>query len=644
MEDILKYFKEGVMAFWCEHDYTWLCENWEMLIDSGFLIWGWAVLGGLLTGIWKGVKWLWKWRRDRKLESVLRPHYSYAEVKEATRYYITTRGQSISPTDHDESNKLIPRQDLLDLFIDEVFLPSGDHKKFYAILGGAGMGKTTFFINLVLRYRHRLSWQFWRRKNPILLLPLADPKCLERIKKIEEPKDVILLLDALDEDPAVRNQGYAERLDAIVEATQDFRTVLLSSRTQFFPDESQEPGITKIGKHGPSGGMQKFEKIYIAPFSKKDIRKYLALRFPWWKHSTRRKAHKIVERTENVMVRPLVLSYIKALINLRGSNSLYHIYERIIQDWIERESNKPAVASRSDFKENLHQFSIKIAEELLARFRSNQGSFIPESEFEALAAEYNLGLNDLEMKSRSLLNRNAVGEYKFAHKSIWEYFLMQSISSNPQLYLTQNHDGFDMLSFFLKERGLTFLTNMVIVVGDDQVPTFEIGRYPVTQGEWEVVMGTNPSHFKGGPRLPVEQVSWNDAEDFIQKLNKKTGQNYRLPSEKEWKYAAKGGRRSQDYKFAGSNRLTEVGWYRQNSGDRPHPVGEKAPNELDLYDMSGNVWEWCQDIYQVNINNRVIRGGSWFDSGRGCHISNRVQDVPRDHRDIFIGFRLARTP
>jgi len=126
--------------------------------------------------------------------------------------------------------------------------------------------------------------------------------------------------------------------------------------------------------------------------------------------------------------------------------------------------------------------------------------------------------------------------------------------------------------------------------------SFSIGKYEVSQEEWEAVMGSNPSYFKGAKR-PVEKVSWNDCQAFIRKLNELTGRSFRLPTEAEWEYAARGGNKSIGDKYAGGDNLGSVAWYEDNSGGTTHNVGTKSPNELGLYDMSGNVWEWCQDWY-----------------------------------------------
>ena len=184
------------------------------------------------------------------------------------------------------------------------------------------------------------------------------------------------------------------------------------------------------------------------------------------------------------------------------------------------------------------------------------------------------------------------------------------------------------------------------------VSSFCMGKYEVTQKEWKAVMGSNPSKFKGD-NLPVENVSWNDCQDFIRKLNSLTGKSFRLPTEAEWEYAARGGNKSQGYKYSGSNKLDNVGWYYDNSGSTTHEVGTKLPNELGLYDMSGNVWEWCNDwkgdyssdsqtdpTGPSSASYRVLRGGSWNYVSALSRVSNRFNfRTPGSHGDI--GFRLV---
>ena len=204
--------------------------------------------------------------------------------------------------------------------------------------------------------------------------------------------------------------------------------------------------------------------------------------------------------------------------------------------------------------------------------------------------------------------------------------------------------------------------------------SYYIGKTEVTQALWQAVMGSNPSGFKGAD-LPVECVSWDDCQEFIQKLNSLTGRNFRLPTEAEWEFACRGGNNSRGYKYSGRNKLGSVAWYNGNSGgkthsvgtflwggfsaptgdsgSKTHPVGTKTPNELGIYDMSGSVWEWCNDWYgsytansQANPtgpqsgSGRVRRGGSWFNDARSCRSSNRNGNYPPD-RCNFLGLRLA---
>ena len=158
-------------------------------------------------------------------------------------------------------------------------------------------------------------------------------------------------------------------------------------------------------------------------------------------------------------------------------------------------------------------------------------------------------------------------------------------------------------------------------------------------------MGNNPSPIRG-KKLPVVNVSWEDCQDFIKRLSDMTNIPFRLPTEAEWEFAARGGMSSEGYKYAGSKYLNEVAWFNENSNKKVHPVGKKAPNELGLYDMSGNVWEWCQDWYKfydshdnVNGNVHVYRGGSWGSIERYCRSSKRRGNG--DFGDIYTGFRLA---
>ena len=181
---------------------------------------------------------------------------------------------------------------------------------------------------------------------------------------------------------------------------------------------------------------------------------------------------------------------------------------------------------------------------------------------------------------------------------------------------------------------------------------YYIGKYEVTQALWKAVMGKNPSIFNGD-NLPVENVSWKDCQKFINKLNRITGKKFRLPTEAEWEYAARGGNKSRGYHYSGSNNISNVACYNGNSGKKTHVVGSKQGNELGIYDMTGNVWEWCHDWFgsygsssQVNPTGansgscRVNRGGSWNSNARICRSLCRNGSTPGS-RNNFLGFRLV---
>lgn len=188
------------------------------------------------------------------------------------------------------------------------------------------------------------------------------------------------------------------------------------------------------------------------------------------------------------------------------------------------------------------------------------------------------------------------------------------------------------------------------------VSDFRMGKYEVTQKQWKEIMTNNPSRFKNCEDCPVEDVSWDDIQEFIKKLNLKSGKNYRLPTEAEWEYAARGGSAGSPTLYAGSNNIVEVAWYSENSGGKTHPVGQKKPNELGLHDMAGNVWEWCNDWHgnygSGNQSNpkgsstgsiRVLRGGSWGYFARGCRGAYRYYGNP-GIRNGYYGFRLVLAP
>jgi sulfatase modifying factor 1 len=186
--------------------------------------------------------------------------------------------------------------------------------------------------------------------------------------------------------------------------------------------------------------------------------------------------------------------------------------------------------------------------------------------------------------------------------------------------------------------------------------SFYILKTQVTQALWYSIMDTNPSFHKNCYTCPVENVTWFDTQKFIEKLNKLKKGHYRLPTEAEYEYAARGGNKSRDMDYSGSNNVNDVGWFINNSQGKSHPVGEKKANELGLFDMSGNMWEWCSDWYEMYYykdspsdnphgpdagEQKVLRGGAWLSLDEGCMVISRGAMNPSS-KDKFTGFRIVR--
>jgi formylglycine-generating enzyme required for sulfatase activity len=189
---------------------------------------------------------------------------------------------------------------------------------------------------------------------------------------------------------------------------------------------------------------------------------------------------------------------------------------------------------------------------------------------------------------------------------------------------------------------------------------FYLGKYPVTQAQWAALMGNNPSEFKGDPNRPVENVSWEDVQEYIRELNRRNGgEQYRLPTEAEWEYACRAGTATAYHFGNKSEQLGQYGWYKENAGGHTHPVGKRKPNGWGLHDMHGNVWEWVEDWYAPSYaaesvrsrmdhsspaerKDRVNRGGSWVFDADFCRSATRGHVTP-GHRAYDLGFRLLRT-
>lgn len=484
--------------------------------DTGIdvIIFLFGIIGSIILILWKFGTWLIQKLNELKLNKDLHPFFTPQEVKKATKYFIDTKCQNVAPSIANEPGAVhafVTNEKLIPFFLKQAFNSrKDDDHRFYMILADSGMGKTTFMINLYLSYI-RKNW-LSSKKNKIKLLPLGHFHSLDEIDNMsdEEKESTILLLDAFDEDNEAM-KDHKKRLTEILDKTWRFREVVITCRTQFFSSAIEEPQKTGILKLGGEKGEHLFYKLYLSPFNDNDIRKYLKKKISiiWYKQ--RKKAFEIVKKSPNLMVRPMLLNYIEELIapekdriNLEISfnfipfldflklrykfsllrtssvdiekyNQIYEIYKALIQKWIEREGNRKS-EGREEFMRELYEFSRAIALNMYEMQDQRGGYFIDKDEIGVFAEQHNINLEDLEMKSRSLLNRNTEGKYKFSHKSILEYFLAREALEDKEFRKRLNREGLDTLVLFLEEQieSEWLLKNRNRITGDYSILNFDI--------------------------------------------------------------------------------------------------------------------------------------------------------------------------
>ncbi|MCP5103752.1 MAG: hypothetical protein GY950_10260, partial [bacterium] len=285
-------------------DFLWKNQPlWANLVSIAGLI---TAIYGCLHFAGKGLKWLYHLFNKARLYHRLKPYFTKDEILRAIENYIPTQCQNVDPSTAAEPSRVhafAAREKLIPFFIRKVFREKKE-EKFYLVLADSGMGKTTFLINLFLKYMRKRF-----KKYHLLLLPLGHPKADERIEAIKDKTDTILLLDAFDENiEAAKN--YKERMQAIIDKTLDFQTIIITSRTQFFPSDPNIPEETGLYKFGGDKGEHRFYRLYLSPFNEKEVNRFLRQKYPfylWWKRS---KARTIVEKSPDLMVRPMLLANI----------------------------------------------------------------------------------------------------------------------------------------------------------------------------------------------------------------------------------------------------------------------------------------------------------------------------------------------
>ena len=414
------------------------------LKDNPRILWLIVILG-FLVFLYPQIKKLYFYFRDRKLERDLHPFFTFYEIRTYTKYFIKTRFLKNISQEDKHLKKRNKTESLISFFLKKGFRRGKDNNRFYLILADSGMGKTTFMMNLYIHYKKR-----WVKDYHITLLPLGHPRFDEKLSEIEPTKhgNTILLLDAFDEDQkAVKN--YKKRLKEIIKKVQDFREVVITCRTQFFPNEDATDIETSILRG--LGGNYKLQPFYISPFTEKEIKQYLRKKFNVFQFQKRKKALEIVKKVPKLMIRPMLLVWVEDLLDaVESYEYVSDIYQTLIDKWIIREAKKKQDDTEL-YQQQLEKFTQAIAVEIYKK-QKKRGLLLSPDEIKWFADQNDIILDLIDLKSRSLLNRNAEGKYKFSHKSILEYLVAQAYAKNPESIRIEDFEGMEMLEFFLKEK------------------------------------------------------------------------------------------------------------------------------------------------------------------------------------------------
>ncbi len=679
----------------------------------------------------------------------------FGDPVEIARYYVEPDCQDRNPADTRVEDSLLsttPVMKIIDTFFRQKSIWEQGRNQMF-ILSDAGMGKTALLT--MLKLMHLTA--FWPEQTECVLKRLGEIT-IDELKEIPNKRETILLLDSLYEDPLAYGRAK-DRLVDILDASQDFFRVIITSRTQFFPEVDKDL-LDRLGMVSIGGFACPVK--YLSFFSDEKVAAYLNKRFPkrfGLLPNTEKiqMAQRVIDKMGSLRCRPMLLAYIEDLMGLpllNDENNEYRIYDALVKSWLRREQLKDKQISERD----LLEACLILATWLQIKKKRN----VDESELAQLIQKISKvkAVKEIHIKGQSLLNRNSEGNYRFSHYSVQEFLVAkllleepvfnpkepipmtdfifrmirvsQKVPNFPELLdcAALNFSGMDLkqvnfsgmklcgtdfsgavledcifqntkleaarfskaklrgagfeikvfdeanfensdltgVKFVNKRLEMTFvyIPPGKFVMGDENNgPIHEVNltagflmqTTPVTQAQWEAVMENNPSCFKNcGKNCPVEEVSWNDIQSFIQKLNEMENENYDLPTEAQWEYACRAGSTTRYYFGDQESQLVEYGWFNKNSNWKTHPVAQLNPNAWGLYDMHGNVWEWCRDWYcdypdhsvtdPVGTDKgalRVLRGGSWGLVAVYCRTARRSRHEP-NFRSDHDGFRLVRLP
>ncbi len=446
--DLLGLDLEGILSFLQRWHINVSREDIQGACD--IIIWGLIAIASI-----RFLLWLWKFlfycNRKRKSDYIhdnLDHDFKDYLGKINKMQYIETHFLSCPPHDYDEPNKATTAstRESMTSFCGRILNESNHNERLYMILAGSGMGKTTFMVNM---FCHYINKKMTRKGLPfdIRLLRLDDENVIEKIQAIAKSSSItanktILLLDALDENRHASEdfKRFQSELEAVIEP---FKLVMITCRSQFFDSEKLVPEDTAWMSTGREKNLINYNKIYISPFSDEDISQYLSIKYKrQWKK--RKQALLIVDKCKNLMVRPLLLSYIDDLIeNNAKYTGLSDIYEKLIDKWLQREVNRiQDKEERQKQKSNLYRFSSDIAKTIYSNWKDIKSMQLAPEQMTSFMLTYGYDDIPFDVKRRSLINRNASGSFKFAHKSFLEFFLAKEFFEKSSFDL--EFEGMDM--------------------------------------------------------------------------------------------------------------------------------------------------------------------------------------------------------